>query len=82
MWPFFQPPRKRTSHRLVVEELGQAVVAGEFAVGAILPGDVELAARFNVSRTVLREAMKTLAAKGLVVAPPPNRTPGIPPTSW
>ncbi|OCP05677.1 MULTISPECIES: FadR/GntR family transcriptional regulator [unclassified Ensifer] len=68
MWPSLQTPRKRTSHRLVVEELGQAVIGGEFAVGDILPGDTELAARFNVSRTVLREAMKTLAAKGLVVA--------------
>lgn len=59
---------KRTSHRLVVEELGQAVVGGEFAIGETLPGDTDLAARFSVSRTVLREAMKTLAAKGLVVA--------------
>lgn len=54
---------KRTSHRLVVDELGQAVVGGEFSVGDTLPGDTDLAARFNVSRTVLREAMKTLAAK-------------------
>ena len=82
MWPFFQPPRKRTSHRLVVEELGQAVVAGEFAVGAILPGDVELAARFNVSRTVLREAMKTLAAKGLVVARARIGTRVMPRANW
>lgn len=82
MWPFFQPPRKRTSHRLVVEELGQAVVAGEFAVGAILPGDVELAARFSVSRTVLREAMKTLAAKGLVVARARIGTRVMPRANW
>lgn len=57
----------RTSHAQVVNELGKAIVAGEFAVGSILPGDTELAARFKVSRTVLREAMKTLAAKGLIV---------------
>ena len=36
--------------------------------GATLPGDAELMARFGVSRTVLREAMKTLAAKGLIVS--------------
>ncbi|MCZ4089163.1 FadR/GntR family transcriptional regulator [Sinorhizobium psoraleae] len=63
---FVKPSGKRTSHQHVVDELGQAVVGGEFAVGDILPGDTELAARFRVSRTVLREAMKTLAAKGLV----------------
>ncbi|HEV7321459.1 MAG TPA: FadR/GntR family transcriptional regulator [Ensifer sp.] len=75
-------PRKRTSHRLVVEELGQAIVGGEFAVGDILPGDAELAARFNVSRTVLREAMKTLAAKGLVVARARIGTRVQPRASW
>ncbi|WP_246701689.1 FadR/GntR family transcriptional regulator [Rhizobium terricola] len=58
----------RTSHGQVVDEIGMAIVCGEFPVGSVLPGDVELAQRFQVSRTVLREAMKTLAAKGLVVA--------------
>jgi len=57
----------RTSHAQVVNELGRAIIAGEYPIGATLPGDAELAARFKVSRTVLREAMKTLAAKGLVV---------------
>lgn len=33
--------------------------------GAALPRDEELAVRFGVSRTVLREAAKTLTAKGL-----------------
>lgn len=59
--------RTRTSHAQVVDEMGKAIVSGEFPVGSILPGDPELALRFKVSRTVLREAMKTLAAKGLIV---------------
>ncbi len=37
-------------------------------VGDPLPGDTELESQFDVSRWVLREAMKTLSAKGLVVA--------------
>lgn len=57
----------RTSHSQVVSELGKAIVSGEFAVGSTLPGDSDLVARFGVSRTVIREAMKTLTAKGLVV---------------
>jgi DNA-binding FadR family transcriptional regulator len=60
--------KTRTSHAQVVDELGKSIVAGTFPVGSILPGDVELAQRFKVSRTVLRETMKTLAAKGMVVA--------------
>lgn len=58
----------RTSHAKVVEQLGLAIVGGQFGIGETLPGDSELEARFDVSRSVLREAMKTLSAKGLVVA--------------
>lgn len=57
----------RNSHARVVDELGKAIVGGTYATGVVLPGDVELAERFGVSRTVLREAMKTLTAKGLVI---------------
>ncbi|MEQ9607866.1 MAG: FadR/GntR family transcriptional regulator [Kiloniellaceae bacterium] len=58
----------RTSHAHVVDQLGRAIVGGEFAEGDLLPSDAELEARFQVSRTVVREAMKTLSAKGLIVA--------------
>jgi len=57
----------RTSHGQVVDGLGKAIISGEFPVGSVLPGDAELAQRFTVSRTVLRESMKTLTAKGLIV---------------
>ncbi|MCR5858141.1 FadR/GntR family transcriptional regulator [Mesorhizobium sp. J428] len=60
--------RVRNSHALVVDALGRAIVGGDYPRGSTLPGDFELAARFGVSRTVLREAMKTLAAKGMIVA--------------
>ncbi|MEZ2219604.1 FadR/GntR family transcriptional regulator [Rhizobium sp. RCC_161_2] len=59
--------KSRTSHAQVVDDLGKAIVAGVFPIGTILPGDSDLLQRFKVSRTVLRESMKTLAAKGLVV---------------
>ena len=72
----------RTSHSQVVDELGKAIVAGEFPIGAILPGDAELEARFGVSRTVVREAMKTLTAKGLVVPRARIGTRVTPNTQW
>lgn len=59
---------QRSSHAMVVEELGRAIVSGALTEGAILPGDQEMMDRFDVSRTVLREAMKTLSAKRLVEA--------------
>lgn len=57
----------RTSHAHVVDQLGRAIISGELSIGDTLPGDAELEARFQVSRTVLREAMKTLSAKGLII---------------
>ncbi len=60
--------KSRTSHAQVVDGLGRAIVAGTYPVGSILPGDAELAQHFKVSRTVLRETMKTLAAKGMIIA--------------
>lgn len=58
----------RSSHGHVVQGIGRSIVGGAYRVGDILPGDADLAERFHVSRTVLREAMKTLGAKGMVVA--------------
>ncbi|GAA5541371.1 FadR family transcriptional regulator [Ochrobactrum soli] len=58
--------KRHNSHAVVVGELGRGIVAGTIPEGSILPGDNELSLRFGVSRTVLREAMKTLAAKRLI----------------
>lgn len=53
-------------HGIVISDLGRGIVKGSLPVDSILPRDAELQERFGVSRTVLREALKTLAAKGMV----------------
>jgi DNA-binding FadR family transcriptional regulator len=53
-------------HGRVVEWLGLRIVSGEFAAGSQLPNEADLAARLSVSRGGVREAIKALAAKGLV----------------
>lgn len=58
----------RNLHSDVLWEMGFAIVSGQYPQGSILPADSELLERFGVSRTVLREALKTLAAKGLIEA--------------
>lgn len=58
----------RTGQDQVVRAMGMLIVSGEFPEGALLPGEADLMARFGISRTVLREVLKTLAAKGLVVS--------------
>ncbi|MTH76985.1 FadR/GntR family transcriptional regulator [Paracoccus aestuariivivens] len=72
----------RSSHARVVDELGRAIVSGEFPENSTLPGDQQLLERFGVSRSVLREAMKTLAAKGLVRAKSRVGTRVNPRDSW
>lgn len=63
---FQRPSRTRSAHDLVAHGIGQNIMQGRFPVGSILPGDAELMELFGVSRTALREALKTLAAKGLI----------------
>jgi DNA-binding FadR family transcriptional regulator len=60
--------RPRTNYDHVARELGIDIISGRYPENALLPGDSELLARFQVSRTVLREALKTLSAKGLIQA--------------
>jgi DNA-binding FadR family transcriptional regulator len=50
----------------LVHELGRRIVSGELAPGSTLPSEPELVEQFAISRTVVREAMKCLAGKGLV----------------
>ena len=57
-------PRTHTEH--VVREIGISIVSGAYPQMTILPGDAELMERFGVSRTVLREALRALAAKGMI----------------
>ncbi|BDI24033.1 FadR/GntR family transcriptional regulator [Herbiconiux sp. L3-i23] len=56
--------RGRQGH--VIEAIGRAIVGGVYRPGDLLPREAELTAEYAVSRTSVREAMKVLAAKGLV----------------
>ena len=60
--------RSRPAHDVVVEGLGRAIVAGAYRAGDMLPAKEELGRTFGVSHTALREALQTLAAKGLIAA--------------
>ncbi len=50
----------------IAEQLLEAIVAGRFSEGDILPSERELGDQFGVSRTVIREAIRTLATRGVV----------------
>jgi DNA-binding FadR family transcriptional regulator len=53
-------------HGRIAHEIGQQILRGELEPGEVLPSETDLGTGFGVSRTVLREAIKVLAAKGLV----------------
>jgi DNA-binding FadR family transcriptional regulator len=58
----------RGLHEGVIEEIGRRIISGEFAPGSALPSEGELCEALAVSRTALREALRVLAAKGLLEA--------------
>jgi DNA-binding FadR family transcriptional regulator len=57
-----------SSHDQLARTLGNEILDGVYPPGKKLPPEAEILARFGVSRTVLREAFKTLTAKGLIVS--------------
>lgn len=58
-------PREKLSAR-VISALRSRLLAGEIPPGQKLPTEAQLTEQFGVSRTVVREAIATLAADGLV----------------
>ncbi|MDV9187547.1 GntR family transcriptional regulator [Streptomyces sp. SR27] len=61
-----QKRRPQTAQQFVLEELRRAITSGELRPGGQIRQDA-LAARYEVSRVPLREALKALEAEGLVV---------------
>ncbi|MFJ2772309.1 FadR/GntR family transcriptional regulator [Streptomyces sp. NPDC087300] len=57
----------RGLHSRVLESLGPAITAGEYPPGSVLRTD-ELAQRFEVSRSVMREAVRVLESMHLVAS--------------
>jgi DNA-binding FadR family transcriptional regulator len=69
-------------HSQVVDEIGRRIISGELAAGKPLPSEAELCSTLGVSRTALREALRVLAAKGLVQARPKRGTLIRPVEDW
>ncbi len=65
----------------LLNEVGRQVVVGEFEEQPF-PTEADLAVKYGVSRSVTREALKMLAAKGLVSARPKRGTFVRPPDDW
>ena len=58
----------------IVQQIEESISGGKLKVGDQLPAERDLAQRFGVSRTAVREAVKALSEKGLVEALPGRGT--------
>ena len=65
----------------MLDAIGRAIVVGDYD-GSTFPTEAELAKQHGVSRSVTREAVKMLTAKGLLSARPRQGTIVQPTTSW
>ena len=69
--------RHMSGHNLtysIVQELGASIVSGQYSSDDKFPIEADLCKQFGASRSVLREAVKMLTAKGLVGARPRQGT--------
>jgi len=72
----------RNVHMQVVERIGTGIVHGEIPAGQPLPAEAKLCAMLDVSRTVVREAIRILVGKGLIESRAKSGNRARPPENW
>ena len=77
-----QRTRALRLHGTIARGIGTRIVSGRISPGRILSGEIEASARLRVSRTAYREAVRILAAKGLVDSRPKLGTRVSDPDYW
>ena len=73
---------RRTLQEQVLDRLGKEICSGHYQPGQVMPSEVELCERFGVSRIVIREAIKSLAAKGVLEVRRKVGTTVLDPCQW
>jgi len=69
IWGFvYKTVRTSRLYEQIVQQIEESVLKGALKAGDQLPAERDLAQRFGVSRTAVREAVKALREKGLVEA--------------
>lgn len=72
---------RNLTHQLT-HQIGSAIIQGNYAVDKSFPTEAELSAQFNISRSVTREAVKMLTAKGLLASRPRQGIRVMPSAQW
>ena len=66
--PLFQPVRTRRTFEAVSSQIREQLARGELRPGDRLPAEKDLAEQFDVSRSAVREALRSLESAGVVEA--------------
>ena len=79
--PLFTTSRSRL-HGSLAHRIAGEIIRGKWAAGSLLPREESASKSFGVSRSAYREAIRTLAAKGIVSALPKVGTKVAPRAHW
>lgn len=60
------PENVAINRKNITEHLARQIIGGQLKHNDILPSEIQFASRFGVSRTMIRDALKTLEGKGLI----------------
>jgi GntR family galactonate operon transcriptional repressor len=74
--------QKRNLFAHVVEDLGTRIIRGDLTANDPFPIEADLGREFGASRSVIREAVKSLAARGLIESKTRTGIKVQPPTHW
>ena len=78
----YREPSLGSRTQQLVEELGIAIVTGKYSDKNAFPIESEICEQFSASRSIVREAIKVLNAKGLLQARPRRGTSVRPEKDW
>lgn len=78
----FNSLQRQNLSEQVVHQIGLSIMRNDFKPGDTLSSEPELGLQFNVSRPVMREALKILSAKGLIESRPKTGTKVRPRAKW
>jgi len=79
--PLFTTSRSRL-HGSLAHRIAGDIIRGDLSPGSLLPKEESASESFGVSRSAYREAIRTLAAKGIVSALPKVGTKVAPRSAW
>lgn len=69
-------------HEEVSRQIARKIIAGDIQPGESLPTESSLTSAFEVSRVVVREALRSLAQRGLIEQSQGRRTVVLPESAW